>query len=45
MNIWSVTALTTAPDSENRIHGDDLKKYGLREVSARSHNSAYLVHP
>jgi len=33
MNIWSATALNTAPDSENRIHGDDLaKKYGFQEA-------------
>ena len=30
MNNWSAVAFNTAPDSENRIHGDDLaKEYGF----------------
>ena len=47
MNIWSATALNTAPDSENRIHGDDLaKKYGFEGGLVPGVTiSAYLVHP
>ena len=47
MNIWSATALNTAPDSENRIHGDDLaKKYGFQGGLVPGVTiSAYLVHP
>jgi len=26
MSTWSATALNTAPDSENRIHGDEIAK-------------------
>ena len=47
MNIWSATALNTAPDSENRIHGDDLaKEYGFEGGLVPGVTiSAYLVHP
>ena len=26
MNIWSAMALNTAPESQNRIHGDELAR-------------------
>ena len=30
MNLWSGVALTTAPDSQNQIHSDELaKEYGF----------------
>ena len=47
MNIWSATALNTAPDSENKIHGDDLaKQYGFEGGLVPGVTiSAYLVHP
>ena len=47
MNIWSATALNTAPDSENRIHGDELaKEYGFQGGLVPGVTiSAYLVHP
>tara|TARA_B110000459_G_C16469973_1_gene429239 strand:- start:86 stop:889 length:804 start_codon:yes stop_codon:yes gene_type:complete len=47
MNIWSATALNTAPDSENQIHGDDLaKEYGFEGGLVPGVTiSAYLVHP
>ena len=47
MNTWSATALNTAPDSENRIHGDDLaKEYGFEGGLVPGVTiSAYLVHP
>ena len=47
MNIWSATALNTAPDSENRIHGDELaKEYGFEGGLVPGVTiSAYLVHP
>ena len=47
MNKWSATALNTAPDSENRIHGDDLaKEYGFEGGLVPGVTiSSYLVHP
>ena len=47
MNIWSATALNTAPDSENQIHGDDLAKENGSEggLVPGVTISAYLVHP
>ena len=47
MNTWSATALNTAPNSENRIHGDDLaKEYGFEGGLVPGVTiSAYLVHP
>ena len=47
MNTWSATALNTAPDSENRIHSDELaKEYGFEGGLVPGVTiSAYLVHP
>ena len=47
MNTWSATALNTAPDSQNRIHGDELaKEYGFEGGLVPGVTiSAYLVHP
>jgi hypothetical protein len=47
MNNWSAVAFNTAPDSENRIHGDDLaKEYGFEGGLVPGVTiSAYLVHP
>ena len=47
MSTWSATALNTAPDSENRIHGDKLaKEYGFEGGLVPGVTiSAYLVHP
>ena len=47
MNTWSATALNTAPDSENRIHGDELaQQYGFEGGLVPGVTvSAYLVHP
>ena len=47
MSTWSATALNTAPDSENRIHGDELaKEYGFEGGLVPGVTiSAYLVHP
>ena len=47
MNKWSATALNTAPESENKIHGDELaKEYGFEGGLVPGVTiSAYLVHP
>ena len=47
MDTWAATALNTAPDSENRIHGDELaKEYGFEGGLVPGVTiSAYLVHP
>ena len=47
MNTWSAKALNTAPDSQNRIHGDELaKEYGFEGGLVPGVTiSAYLVHP
>ena len=47
MSTWSATALNTAPDSENRIHGDELAmEYGFEGGLVPGVTiSAYLVHP
>lgn len=47
MNTWSATAFNTAPDSENKIHGDELaKEYGFEGGLVPGVTiSAYLVHP
>ena len=47
MNTWSATALNTAPDSENRIHSDELaRQYGFEGGLVPGVTiSAYLVHP
>ena len=47
MDKWSATALNTAPDSENRIHSDNLaKEYGFEGGLVPGVTiSAYLVHP
>ena len=47
INTWSATALNTAPDSENRIHGDDLaQEYGFEGGLVPGVTvSAYLAHP
>ena len=47
MNTWSATALNTAPDSENRIHSDELaQEYGFEGGLVPGVTvSAYLVHP
>ena len=47
MDTWSATALNTAPDSENRIHSDELaKEYGFEGGLVPGVTiSAYLVHP
>ena len=45
MSTWSATALNTAPDSENRIHSDELaKEYGFEGGLVPGVTiSAYLV--
>lgn len=47
MDTWSATALNTAPDSENRIHSDELaQQYGFEGGLVPGVTiSAYLVHP
>jgi len=47
INPWSATALNTAPESKNRIHGDDLaRQYGFEGGLVPGVTiSAYLVHP
>ncbi|MAD06290.1 MAG: hypothetical protein CMP86_02640 [Gammaproteobacteria bacterium] len=47
MNTWSATALNTAPDSDNRIHSDELaQQYGFEGGLVPGVTiSAYLVHP
>ena len=47
MNIWSAMALNTAPESQNKIHGDELaKEYGFEGGLVPGVTiSAYLVHP
>ena len=47
MDTWSATALNTAPDSENRIHSDELaREYGFEGGLVPGVTiSAYLVHP
>jgi hypothetical protein len=47
MNKWSAIALNTAPESENKIHGDELaKEYGFEGGLVPGVTiSAYLVHP
>ena len=47
MNSWSATALNTAPDSSNRIHGDEIaKQYGFEGGLVPGVTvAAYLVHP
>jgi hypothetical protein len=47
MNTWSEIAFNTAPDSENRIHGDELaKEYGFEGGLVPGVTiSAYKVHP
>ena len=47
MNTWAAKALNTAPESENRIHGDELaKEYGFEGGLVPGVTiSAYLVHP
>ena len=47
MKTWSATALNTAPDSENRIHSDELaQEYGFEGGLVPGVTiSAYLVHP
>ena len=47
MNRWTATALNTAPDSENRIHSDELaQEYGFEGGLVPGVTiSAYLVHP
>jgi len=47
MNTWSAMALNTAPDSQNRIHSDELaKEYGFEGGLVPGVTiSAYLVHP
>lgn len=47
MNAWSEIAFNTAPDSENRIHGDELaKEYGFEGGLVPGVTiSAYLAHP
>ena len=47
MHTWSATALNTAPDSENRIHSDELaQQYGFEGGLVPGVTiSAYLVHP
>ena len=47
MNTWSATALNTAPESENRIHSDELaQEYGFEGGLVPGVTiSAYLVHP
>ena len=47
MDTWSATALNTAPDSENRIHSDELaQEYGFEGGLVPGVTiSAYLVHP
>lgn len=47
MNSWSAIALNTAPDSSNRIHGDELaQQYGFEGGLVPGVTvSAYLVHP
>ena len=46
MNTWSATALNTAPDSENRIHSDELaQEYGFEGGLVPGFTiSDYLVH-
>ena len=47
MNSWSAIALNTAPDSSNRIHGDEIaKQYGFEGGLVPGVTvAAYLVHP
>ncbi len=47
VNNWSGTAFNTAPDSENKIHGDELaKEYGFEGGLVPGVTiSAYLIHP
>ena len=47
MRNWSATAFNTAPDSENKIHGDELaKEYGFEGGLVPGVTiSAYLIHP
>ena len=47
MDSWSAIALNTAPDSSNKIHGDELaKQYGFEGGLVPGVTvSAYLVHP
>jgi len=47
MNTWTAKALNTAPDSENRIHSDELaQEYGFEGGLVPGVTiSAYLVHP
>ena len=47
MTSWTAEALNTAPNSDNKIHGDELaKKYGFQGGLVPGVTiSAYLVHP
>ena len=47
MKNWSAIAFNTAPDSENKIHGDELaKEYGFEGGLVPGVTiSAYLIHP
>ena len=47
MRNWSARAFNTAPDSENKIHGDELaKEYGFEGGLVPGVTiSAYLIHP
>ena len=47
MRNWSAIAFNTAPDSENKIHGDELaKEYGFEGGLVPGVTiSAYLIHP
>ena len=47
MKSWTAEALNTAPDSSNKIHGDELaKQYGFQGGLVPGVTiSAYLIHP